>query len=152
VLLFPWLFIPNCRFRITRYRTDSSSAELVKISSDTWSKRRIDPSSNATWKEMISCVTSAPAMQKHNRHWTCSMYVSPSGLSSLIYSCYHLQLSVSIGIFKQTQESERNRHIENEALLATYCSWWGKFVVVLFTVLVVFVLRCPFISQFSFTP
>jgi len=80
------------------------------------------------------------------------MYVSPSGLSSLIYFCYPLQSSVSIRILKQTQESERNRHIENEALLAANHSWWGKFVVVVFTVLVVFVLRCPFISQFSLTP
>jgi len=65
--------------------------------------------------------------------------------------CHHLQFSVSIRILKQTQESERNRHIENEALLVAYCSWWGKFVVVVFAVLVVFVLRCPFISQFSLT-
>jgi len=65
--------------------------------------------------------------------------------------CYHLQSSVSIRILKKTHESERNRHIENEALLAANRSWWGQFVVVVFSVLVVFVLRCPFISQFSLT-
>lgn len=57
-------------------------------------------------------------MQTYDRHWTCSMYVVPSGLSSFTYPCYHLQLSVSIRILKQTQESERNRHVETEALLA----------------------------------
>ena len=65
--------------------------------------------------------------------------------------CYHLQSSVPIRILKQTQESERNRHVENEALLAANRSWWGQFVVVVFAVLVVFVLRCSFISQFSLT-
>jgi len=54
------------------------------------------------------------------------MYVFPSGLSSFIYPCYHLQLSVSIRILKQTQESERNRHIETEALLAAMSSQKGQ--------------------------
>jgi len=180
----------SCRVLWTSYRSwyfpfisylksYNLSTEPLKMSSNSSSKRHIDPSSNATWKEMISCVTSAPAMQKYDRHWTCSMYVSPSYLSSLIYPCYHLQFSVSIRILRQNQESERNRHIENEALLAAvssrrgqepdssdapilllecrpalryaYCSWLGKFVVVLLTVLVVFVLRCLFISYFSLT-
>lgn len=94
-----------------------------------------------------------------------------------IYPWYHLQISVSIRILKQNQESERNRHIENEALLAAvssrrgqepdssdapilllecrpalryaYCSWLGKFVVVLLTVLVVSILHCLFISYLS---
>ena len=153
----------NCRHLWTNYRSwylpfisylkfYNLSTEPLRMSSDSLSKRHIDPSSNATWNEMISCVKSAPAMQKYNWHWTCSMYVSPSGLSSLIYFCCHLQSSVSIRILKQTQESERNRHIENEALLAAYRSWWGKFAVVAFTVLVVFVLGCLFISYFSLTP
>ena len=148
-----WTSCTSRCFPIISYlKSYDLSTEPLKMSSDSLSKRHIDPSSNATWNEMISCVTSAPAMQKYNWHWRCSMYVSPSGLSSLIYFCYPLQSSVSIRILKQTQESERNRHIENEALLAANHSWWGKFVVVVFTVLVVFVLRCPFISQFSLTP
>ena len=88
------------------------------MSNNSWSRRHIDPSLNVTWNETISCVTLVPAMRTYDRHWTCSMYVFPSGLSSFIYPCYHLQLSVSIRILKQTQESERNRHIETEALLA----------------------------------
>jgi len=116
----------SCRRRyfpsIKYLKSNDLSAELLKMSSDSLSKRHIDPSSNVTWNETISRVRSAPAMQKYNRHWTCSMYVFPSGLSSLIYSCYHLQLSVSILLLKQTQESERNRHIEIEALLAAVSS------------------------------
>ena len=46
----------------------------------------------------------------------------PSVLSSLLYSCYHLQLSVSIRILKQSQESEKNRRIEVEALLTAVSS------------------------------
>jgi len=67
-----------------------------------------------------------PAMRTYDRHWTCSMYVFPSGLSSFIYTFYHPQLSVSIRILKQTQESERNRHIETEALLAAMSSQRGQ--------------------------
>ena len=174
----------SCRVLWTSYRSwyfpfisylksYNLSTEPLKMSSNSSSKRHIDPSSNATWKEMISCVTSAPAMQKYDRHWTCSMYVSPSYLSSLIYPCYHLQFSVSIRILRQNQESERNRHIENEALLAAVSSRRGQepnpssapmecrpalgyaycslFLVVSFPVLAAFVLRCLFISQFSLT-
>ena len=45
---------------------------------------------------MISCTKLMPVMQTYNQHWTCSMYVFPSGLLSFIYTFYYLQLSVSI--------------------------------------------------------
>ena len=51
---------------------------------------------------------------------------SPCGLSSFIYPCYHVQLSVSICILKQTQDSERNRHIEIQALVAATSSQRGQ--------------------------
>jgi len=102
------------------------STELLKMSSNSLSNRYINPSSNVIQNETRSCVRSASAMQKYDRHWTCSTYVFLSGLSSLIYPCYRLQLSVLILILKQTREIEKNRHLEIEALLAAMSSQRGQ--------------------------
>ena len=94
---------------ISRPKSYDSSTELLKMSSDSLSKRHIDPSSNVTWNKTISCATSAPMMRKYDWYWTCSMYVSP-----LFYRhCYiHVTIYSSLFQFASSSKVRSQRKID----------------------------------------